>query len=53
MRADLQVVDAEGYSCTTATSGEAATTILDKSEFHLVLADIMMPGMSGVICDIR
>jgi cyclic di-GMP phosphodiesterase len=38
----------EGYSCSTATSGEAAVSLLEKCEFHLVLADIIMPGMSGV-----
>jgi putative two-component system response regulator len=38
----------EGYFCATAATGEAATGFLEKTEFHLVLADIIMPGMSGV-----
>jgi putative two-component system response regulator len=39
---------AEGYYCTTATTAETATGLLENSEFHLVLVDIIMPGMSGV-----
>jgi putative two-component system response regulator len=38
----------EGYFCAYATTDEAAAAFLEKSEFHLVLADIIMPGMSGV-----
>lgn len=38
----------EGYECTTALSGQAALDYLQSDEFHLVVSDIMMPGMSGV-----
>lgn len=38
----------EGYSCSSAFSGEMAIELLDKQEYHLVLSDIMMPGMSGL-----
>ncbi len=39
---------AEGYSCSTATDGESAIDIMNRESFDLVIADIMMPGMSGV-----
>ena len=39
---------AEGYSCDVALSGEAAFEFLKKGKHHLVLSDIMMPGMSGL-----
>ncbi len=39
---------AEGYECVTAHSGESAIELLEGSEFHLVVSDIMMPGMSGM-----
>lgn len=38
----------EGYECTTALSGQAALDYLQGDRFHLVVSDIMMPGMSGV-----
>ena len=45
-------LEAEGYEVLTATSGEEALTIIsrqqaDGSPFHLLLLDVMMPGMSG------
>jgi putative two-component system response regulator len=39
---------AEGYDCVTVQSGERAVELLESSEFHLVVSDIMMPGMSGL-----
>lgn len=38
----------EGYSCTSAASGEDAVKLLESNEFHLILTDIWMPGMSGL-----
>lgn len=38
----------EGHVCETALSGEKAAQLLEQNEFHLIIADIMMPGMSGV-----
>jgi DNA-binding NtrC family response regulator len=38
----------EGYECVTASSAEMALKLLEDHKFHLVLSDIMMPGMSGV-----
>jgi DNA-binding response OmpR family regulator len=38
----------EGYLCRVVFSGEEAIKALESIQFHLVLADIMMPGMSGI-----
>ena len=38
----------EGYACSTAPDGETALQLLQKEKFALVMADIMMPGMSGM-----
>ncbi|MBR1415350.1 MAG: response regulator transcription factor [Prevotella sp.] len=45
-------LEAEGYEVLTSTSGEEALAIIsrqhaDGSPFHLLLLDVMMPGMSG------
>ncbi|MEW6351841.1 MAG: HD domain-containing phosphohydrolase [Thermodesulfobacteriota bacterium] len=39
---------ADGYECTTATSGDQALEELEKNSYELVISDIMMPGMSGI-----
>ncbi len=39
---------ADGYQCVTATSGEGALQLLQDEPFDLLLADVMMPGMSGI-----
>jgi putative two-component system response regulator len=38
----------EGYECARASSAEMAIGLLEEREFHLVVTDIMMPGMSGL-----
>jgi DNA-binding response OmpR family regulator len=38
----------EGYVCRIASCGEDALRVLRSYNCHLVLADIMMPGMSGI-----
>ncbi|MGO9571018.1 MAG: response regulator [Desulfomonilaceae bacterium] len=38
----------DGYNCRVVSSGEEAIKVLESTSFHLVLADIMMPGMSGI-----
>ncbi len=38
----------EGYRLFTAYNGEEALRILKNNEIHLVLLDIMMPGMDGI-----
>ncbi len=38
----------EGYVCATATSAEQAMDLLHATEFHLVVADMKMPGKDGL-----
>ncbi|MBY0420682.1 MAG: response regulator, partial [Parvularculaceae bacterium] len=37
-----------GFRVSAAASGEEARSILGAMEFDLVIADVMMPGMSGL-----
>jgi DNA-binding response OmpR family regulator len=37
----------EGYEAETASSGEEALRILERSDFDVVLTDLVMPGMDG------
>jgi putative two-component system response regulator len=44
-----RIVASGGYSCTKASDGETALQELrDGKEIHLILTDVVMPGMSGV-----
>src|SRR4026208_479644 len=36
------------HTCATANSAEAALRLLTEDEFHLVISDITMPGMTGL-----
>ncbi len=38
----------DGYEYVAASSGEEAIRLLNGNSFHLLLCDIMMPGMSGM-----
>lgn len=38
----------DAYDCTMASSGEEALQLIESRLFHVVLSDIMMPGMSGI-----
>ena len=38
----------EAYQCLITSSGEEALKVLETGHFHLVIADIMMPGISGI-----
>ncbi|AKA69396.1 response regulator transcription factor [Clostridium scatologenes] len=38
----------EGYSVFKASSGEEALGVLDREEIHIIVLDIMMPGMDGL-----
>ncbi|HAM53372.1 MAG TPA: hypothetical protein DCP92_22755 [Nitrospiraceae bacterium] len=43
----LEMFTSEGYRCETCTSAQAALELINKSCFHVMIADIAMPGMSG------
>lgn len=43
----LSVVLGDSYQLYLATNGEIAQTILDKEIIHLIISDIMMPGIDG------
>jgi len=43
----LSVVLGDSYQCHLAANGEIAQTILDKEIIHLIISDIMMPGIDG------
>lgn len=43
-----EVLEDEGYSVTTASSGEEAVELLSKNIYALVMSDIRLPGMNGV-----
>ncbi|MEA1923365.1 MAG: response regulator [Pseudomonadota bacterium] len=38
----------EGYSVTTAASGEEAFTILKENDFDLIITDLIMEGIGGI-----
>lgn len=49
IRNALQIyLTAEGYHVLQAENGQAALDILRQNEVHLVLMDIMMPGLDGM-----
>ncbi len=41
-------LSAEGYHTAEALNGKEALELLGGSEFHLILMDIMMPGLDGI-----
>ena len=42
---EYQLAEA-GYAITSVASGEQALEVLRRRAFHLVLSDVLMPGMS-------
>ena len=38
----------EGYNVSTALNGVRALTLIQKSDFDLIMSDIKMPGMDGI-----
>ncbi|MBI3989778.1 MAG: response regulator [candidate division NC10 bacterium] len=45
LKAFLQI---KGYAVMTASSGAEALTVLEERRPHLILLDVMMPGMDGL-----
>lgn len=41
------ILEDEGYEVTCVESGERCLTLLEKTDFHLILMDISLPGISG------
>ena len=44
----MTVGESLGLMCLEAESGEAALAILDEQLVHMVLTDMVMPGISGL-----
>lgn len=40
-------LESSGYKCTVANGGGAGIQLFEGQQFDLVLADLMMPGVSG------
>jgi DNA-binding NtrC family response regulator len=43
-----RVMEKEGFSAAAAGGGDEALELIDSDEWHLVIADIDMPGMDGI-----
>jgi DNA-binding response OmpR family regulator len=46
-------LSAEGYNTFEASNGNEALKLLKSTEIHLVLMDIMMPGLDGITATSR
>lgn len=46
-------LSAEGYAIYKAYTGMDALRVLDENEIHLVLMDIMMPGLDGISATVK
>jgi putative two-component system response regulator len=44
----LEILEAAGHEVVGAETAERALTLLEESEFDLVVSDIVMPGLSGL-----
>jgi putative two-component system response regulator len=44
----VEILESAGYDVTSAESAEVALSLLDHSEFDLVVSDVVMPGLSGL-----
>ncbi len=42
-----EVLSKENYSCSQAFSGSEAKLLLEREDFHLLLLDLMLPGLTG------
>jgi len=44
----LEILESAGHEVVAAETAERALTLLDESEFELVVSDVIMPGLSGL-----
>ena len=44
----LEILEAAGHEVVGAETAERALTLLEESEFELVVSDVVMPGLSGL-----
>ena len=43
-----RIFEREGFSVLTATSGQKALDVCRQNAVHVVVSDLMMPGMNGI-----
>jgi light-regulated signal transduction histidine kinase (bacteriophytochrome) len=43
-----RLLERQGHTCVTVSSGEEALDLLEDHQFDMVLLDLMMPGMNGL-----
>ena len=43
-----RIFEREGFAVLTATSGKKALDLCRQNQVHVVVSDLMMPGMSGI-----
>lgn len=43
-----ELLEPQGYACCTATSGEEALVLAEVEDPHLILLDMVMPGIDGM-----
>ena len=43
-----RILSKEGWTTATAVNGESGLALLEKGVFHILLLDLMMPGISGM-----
>src|SRR5210317_1608245 len=43
-----RILSREGWTTATAENGESGLALLEKGGFHILLLDLMMPGISGM-----
>jgi putative two-component system response regulator len=44
----VEILESAGYDVTSAESAEVALSLLEESEFDLIVSDVVMPGLSGL-----
>jgi putative two-component system response regulator len=44
----VEILESAGYDVTSAESAEVALTLLEETDFDLVVSDVIMPGLSGL-----